>query len=181
MRNSALLSLLACLVFACGSTSTTTSPNGAATQPPGTEEATPADTEEEAELFGAPLKQNAPEVALSDLLANPIAHVGKSITTSGTVRAVCQKRGCWMEVRPEEQLEGDTLRVNFFNYSFFMPKDSRGANVKMQGTLSLAKLTPEEVAHLESEGATFSKKNADGTVDQAVFTAKGVEMRGRVK
>jgi hypothetical protein len=180
MRTKVLLALVAGLAISCTNKVVPVSQGGTPTETPADE--TPGEREpEEGEVFGDPLDPNAPEVKLEDLLTKPLAFVGKKVTTVGTVRAVCQKRGCWMEIRPEEQREGATMRVTFFGYSFFVPKDSRGANVKVQGTLSMLKLTAEEVQHLEAEGATFPEKNADGSADQPVFTAKGVEMRGRVK
>lgn len=151
----------------------------AAEEEPG--EAPSVEPQEEVETFGDPLGTKSPVVSLADLLAKAEAFEGKTIRTSGVVRAVCTKRGCWMEVRPEEVREGATMRVKFFGYAFFMPKDSRGAKLTIEGKAHVTRYTADEVAYLEGEGATFDEKNADGSVDLVTFTATGVEMRGRNK
>jgi uncharacterized protein DUF4920 len=122
-----------------------------------------------------------PFVSLSELLAKGESYKDKVVTTEGMVRQVCQKRGCWAEIRPQEARESETMRVTFFGYAFFMPKDSRGAKVKVQGTVSVKLLTAEEVEHLEGEGGTVQNKKPDGTAIAMQFIAKGVEMRGRTK
>ena len=47
----------------------------------------------------------------------------------------------------------------------------------MQGTLGVNTLPAERVAHLESEGGQFPRKNADGSVDELRLVATGVELR----
>jgi hypothetical protein len=146
---------------------------------PGAEEETAP--KPEAETFGDPIDPNTPVVALAEVLANPEAFKDKQITTHGTVRQVCQKRGCWAEIRPEEARESETMRVTFKGYAFFLPKDSRGSNVKIEGSVSIQLLSPDQVEHLESEGATFTNKKPDGSAIGTEFVAVGVEMTGRKK
>jgi len=172
--------LLPFVVFACASASEP-APSPEGTKPP-TQAVTPTPAPEETpepyELFGAELTGTA-EVAFEDLLANPKDYAGKKLTTSGVVRQNCLKRGCWMDVRPETDRSALSLTVRFRNYKFFVPLNSRGARVKMEGTLKVRTMTADEVKHMEEEGATIANKNPDGTAETAEFTAYGVEMRGR--
>ena len=136
----------------------------------------------EAETFGDSLNpSNAGRLAVRGILANPEAFKDKQITTEGTVRQVCQKRGCWAEVRPAESRDSETMRVTFKGYAFFLPTDSRGATVKIEGRVSVELHSAEEVQHLEEEGATFTNKRADGSALMTQFIASAVEMTNRKK
>ncbi len=180
-RNKIATLVLPLVVFACASAAEPQpTGEGSAKAPPGT---TPTETPTETlaepfELFGAELTGSS-EVSFEELLAKPKDYVGKKVTTSGVVRQNCLKRGCWMAVRPESDRAAISLTVRFRNYKFFVPLNSRGARVKMEGTLKVRTMTAEEVAHMEEEGATVTNKNPDGTAETAEFTAYGVEMRGR--
>ncbi len=50
----------------------------------------------------------------------------------GKVQAVCQKKGCWMKMKRQN---GETMRVTFKDYGFFVPKDLSGNSVAMKGRL----------------------------------------------
>lgn len=50
----------------------------------------------------------------------------------GKVQAVCQKKGCWMKMK---RPNGQTMRVTFKDYGFFVPKDLSGNSVAMKGRL----------------------------------------------
>jgi hypothetical protein len=179
------------LAFLCsqtfGCTTKTVTQNPAPGQPAvvAQEEETPAEEQAapapEAETYGDPVDPNTPVVPLADVLANPEAYKDKQITTEGTVRQVCQKRGCWAEIRPGESRDSETMRVTFKGYAFFLPKDSRGATVKIEGKVSIQLLSAEQVTHLEEEGATFTNKKPDGSAIMTEFVAAGVEMTGRKK
>jgi hypothetical protein len=144
-----------------------------------TEQTKPANTEP-FELFGEELG-TSPEIDLEDLVANPTAYRNKKIITSGVVRQSCQTRGCWMDVRPKDQREATSVTVRFKNYGFFVPLNSRGASVRMEGITEVTTMTADEVKHMEDEGAVISNKKADGSAEIVEFTASGVEMRGRTK
>ncbi|HEX2670097.1 MAG TPA: DUF4920 domain-containing protein, partial [Polyangiaceae bacterium] len=118
-----------------------------------------------AKAFGAPISPG-PELALSEVLSNPESFRDRAVIVSGQVRAACTRRGCWMELAPSNDPKLPGCRVTFKDYGFFVPTDSAGAQAKVQGTLGVNTLPPERVAHLESEGGQFPRKNADGSVDE---------------
>lgn len=84
-----------------------------------------------------------------------------------------------MEIRPVEDRAGASMTVRFKDYEFFVPLNSRGATVTLDGVVAVNKLTPAEVEHLEQEGASFANKKPDASVESIEVTALGVEMCGR--
>lgn len=180
---SVLVALLSTPTFGCSTQKE--SKGDSAVETPAEGETT--DTEDElppaakAEKFGADIDPNTEVVALADILKDPEAYKNKNVTTTGTVRQVCQKRGCWAEIRPEDARESETMRVTFLGYAFFLPKDSRGASVKIEGKVSIQLLSPEQVAELEEEGGTVGTVREDGSAIATQFIASGVEMTGRKK
>jgi hypothetical protein len=134
----------------------------------------PPDTS--AQTFGAPISAG-PALSLADVLATPDRFRDQAVTVEGQVRRACTRRGCWMEVAQGADPKLPGCRVTFKDYGFFVPTDSAGAQVKVQGVFGVNTLPPERVAHLESEGGQFPRKNADGSVDELRLVATGVELR----
>jgi hypothetical protein len=180
MNSRSLLALSAVLI-ACSTT--------VVSEPTSTQQTTPAPVPtvdpidaEEPELFGAPIDESVPFVALTELLSNVEKYKKQRVRTRGDVNGVCQKRGCWMSIRAQDDREASkSLTVRFKNYKFFMPRDSRGARVDVEGIFDALLLTPDEVKHDEAEGAVFPNKNPDGSAYAPSFMANGVAMRGRNK
>ena len=98
------------------------------------------------QTFGKPLKGLAP-TTLAALLDKPEA--GKIVALEGTIKTVCQDKGCWLTFE-----QGDrSVHVTFEGYSFFVPKDSAGQRVKLEGKVLVKQRTRAEIEHLEGEGA----------------------------
>lgn len=98
------------------------------------------------QTFGKPLKGLAP-TTLAAVLEKPEA--GKSVALEGTIKAVCQDKGCWLTFE-----QGDkSVHVTFEGYSFFVPKDSAGQKVKLEGKVVMKQRSKDEIEHLEGEGA----------------------------
>lgn len=98
------------------------------------------------QTFGKPLK-GLPLTTLAAVLEKPEA--GKSVALEGTIKAVCQDKGCWLTFEQGEK----SVHVTFEGYSFFMPKDSAGRKVKLEGKVMLKERSKAEIDHLEGEGA----------------------------
>ena len=100
----------------------------------------------EPQTFGKPLKGLAP-TTLAAILEKPEA--GKTVALEGTIKTVCQDKGCWLTFE-----QGDkNVHVSFEGYSFFVPKDSAGLKVKLEGKVVMKQRTKEQIEHLEAEGA----------------------------
>jgi len=67
--------------------------------------------------------------SLSDILALKDENIGLEFLTEGIAIEICQKKGCWMDIKDGE----DVMTVRFKDYSFFMPKDGAGRKATIQG------------------------------------------------
>jgi uncharacterized protein DUF4920 len=121
--------------------------------------------------FGAAIEPGA-SVPLATLVSNPKAYENQTVTTEGKVQRACSKKGCWMEIGAGE----DACRVTFKDYAFFVPTDSAGAHVKIQGRLDTREVEAAAVDHLEAEGARFRNKKADGSATEVRLIASAVEL-----
>ena len=99
------------------------------------------------ETFGKPLTGLAP-TTLAAILEKPEA--GKMVALEGSIKAVCQNKGCWLTFE-----QGDrSVHVTFEGYAFFVPKDSSGRKVRLEGRVMVKERSKEKLDHLEGEGAT---------------------------
>ncbi|WP_426291674.1 DUF4920 domain-containing protein [Dyadobacter endophyticus] len=92
---------------------------------------------------------------------------------TGIVESVCQAKGCWMKVNLDN---GETMRVVFKDYAFFVPKDISGKTVVFEGE---AKKTTASVEHLRhyAQDAGQSKEDIEKITepkDELTFVAEGV-------
>lgn len=101
--------------------------------------------------FGQPVDPSLPLTPLASIVAEPERFADRVVRTQGEVARVCQRMGCWMELR--ERPEAPGVRVPMAGHSFFLPRDSAGRHATLQGRVTLQPLSPEARAHLESEGA----------------------------
>jgi hypothetical protein len=76
------------------------------------------------------------ETPLAFIVSSPTKFQGKAIATEGTVKAVCQERGCWMTLTDDSQ---KTAMVRMHGHSFFVPKNASGKRARVQGTIVLVR------------------------------------------
>jgi hypothetical protein len=120
---------------------------------------------------------SSPTVALADVLKSPGDYTARSIMLEGVVKAVCTRKGCWMEIAATKGARG--LRVTFKDYGFFVPTTSKGMKVRAEGHVVVETMSKEDVDHYVSEGASVDR-NPDGTATEVRFVADGVELvKGR--
>ncbi len=74
---------------------------------------------------------------------------------TATVESVCQMKGCWMKV---VTTDGQTMRVSFKDYGFFVPKDIAGKTVVFEGE---AKVKTTSVAELRHYAEDAKKPKAE--------------------
>ncbi len=85
-----------------------------------------------------------------------VAEMGNAPTfdakIKGTVVDVCVKKGCWMAV---ELGNGETMRVTFKDYGFFVPTDKEkmvGKEVIFQGTAKFETVSVADQKHYAEDG-----------------------------
>ncbi len=117
--------------------------------------------------FGAPFSVAA-AVPLTAALG---ANTQDAVLVSGTVEAVCQKKGCWMVVKDGT----NTARVMMKDHAFAVPIDSRGKPVLVEGQLTKRTFDEAQVKHLEQDRG--GDPNAvSGARDEHVLMATAVEI-----
>jgi hypothetical protein len=125
-------------------------------------------------LRGDKLK-GLPKTELAALLKTPADFDGKSVAVEAKVRKACERKGCWMELAPASG-KGPGVRVTFKDYGFFVPVDSAGRTVKVEGEVKVAELSEERAKHYESEGAVVPR-GKDGKAREVQLVAYGLELR----
>jgi hypothetical protein len=119
-------------------------------------------------LFGRAIDSSIPVTSLGAILAAPESYSDRVVRTEGQIARVCQRMGCWMELREREGEPG--VRVPMAGHSFFLPRDVAGRPAALEGRVLLLALSPEARAHLESEGAV-------ATASSLSIEATGVVVR----
>jgi len=146
LRSSLFLVGIGLLVVAC-KTGPAPQPEPAPVPPTTTSvkpEAKNAPTPEGSLRFGAPIEASAQKVALADVAKKPDAFLNKTFTTTGTVTAVCQHMGCWMEIKDD----ASEAHIKMAGHAFLVPKTASGKKARVQ-----AKLVPSgKEGSCEGEG-----------------------------
>lgn len=92
---------------------------------------------------------------------------------ASSINEVCSKKGCWMKL----PLTTDTeTMVRFKNYGFFMPLDSKGKEVIVQGKAFVKETSVKELQHY-AEDAGKSKEEIAKIIapkKEFAFVANGV-------
>jgi len=104
--------------------------------------------------LGSPIEASAQKVALADVAKAPSTYVGKTFATTGTVTAVCQHMGCWMEIKDD----ASQAHIKMAGHAFFVPKTASGRKATI-----LAKLEKvENAGSCEGEGHEGMSAAASG-------------------
>lgn len=91
----------------------------------------------------------------------------------GTVESVCKVKGCWMKVKTSD---GQTMRVTFKDYGFFVPKDIVGKTVVVEGTAETSTTPVADLRHF-AQDAGKSKEEIEKITEPEkalTFVADGV-------
>lgn len=73
-----------------------------------------------------------------------------------TVKDVCQKKGCWMNL----DLGNDEAMVRFKDYGFFMPKDIAGQEIIVNGKAYIEEMSIEDQRHYAEDGGKSKEEIA---------------------
>jgi uncharacterized membrane protein YcgQ (UPF0703/DUF1980 family) len=116
-------------------------------------------------------------VSLTEIYANPDQYKNKEIRVEGTIKEVCQHKGCWLKLTDGTK----ELTIRFKDYGFFVPKDAATSTVIVQGIFTIE---PDMHIEQESEAQAEGKEHAEmqeedeKTMKSAPFsfTASAVEI-----
>ncbi len=129
MRSLCLLALL--FVAGCNTGSSARPDEGSSPKPAPAPTTAPSPADTSTTKLGAAIDASAPKIALSEVAKNPDAYVGKTFATTGTVTAVCQHMGCWMEIKDDQ----GEAHIKMAGHSFFVPKTASGKKARVLATL----------------------------------------------
>jgi hypothetical protein len=94
-------------------------------------------------------------VSLAAIYASPEQYQDKEIRVEGTIKQVCQHKGCWIKLA-----DGDKeLIVRFKDYGFFLPKDAATSKVIIQGVFSMS---PDKHVEEEAKAQAEGKGHVEG-------------------
>ena len=95
---------------------------------------------------------------------------------SGEIKEVCTKKGCWFSM---ELPNGESMRVTFKDYGFFVPTNSQGFPIVMDGVAKLTQTDVETLRHY-AEDQGKSKEEVESITEpkrEITFEATGVVIK----
>lgn len=92
---------------------------------------------------------------------------------TGEVVDVCKKKGCWMTLKTPS---GESIRITFKDYAFFMPMDIVGKKVALDGLAKKQTISVETLRHYAEDAHKSPEEVAKITEPkkELAFEAKGV-------
>jgi hypothetical protein len=127
--------------------------------------------------FGAPLSNQDVTEYASVLTQLGEKEKLENIKIKAKVEAVCQTKGCWMNLVSEEAPESPMF-VKFKDYGFFMPKDIAGREVIVEGEAYYEETSVDELRHYAEDEGKSSEEIAAITepLKELKFMATGVKL-----
>lgn len=109
-----------------------------------------------------------PAIAVTDVLAKPEEFSGKdALRLSGEIVRLCKNKGCWLDVGTAEEVIHVTFARGCDKY---MPLDSEGREVLIEGKLGPWEPSPEDVEHLKEDMGEEAAENGPTVVLSFVAT-----------
>ncbi len=108
--------------------------------------------------LGKPVSVTNP-TPINEIMANPEKYLGKDVMIEGEITSVCQRQGCWIDVRDSSFPEPMRVKVNDGEIVF--PKNSAGKKVAAQGTVEKLVYTKEQYLQQLKHDEMESGKKAD--------------------
>ena len=106
---------------------------------------------------------DGPAITVDEALAQASALDGQTVRVAGTVRQVCQARGCWLTF---STAQGETLRVvthgegEADREELTFPKDASGYTAEVVGTLTVTEESVARRRHLAEDGGATAAEIA---------------------
>lgn len=99
-----------------------------------------------------------------------------NVKFASSIKEVCSKKGCWMKLPLNNETE---TMVRFKDYGFFMPLDSKGREVVLNGKAFIKETSVKELQHYAEDAGKSKDEIAKITEPKVEFTfeADGVLMK----
>lgn len=125
-------------------------------------------SQSEWQSFGAPISPDG-RCSTQQMLENAGRMDSVAVKFEGEIAEVCQMKGCWMTLQSDN---GQSIRVTFKDYGFFVPKDASGKKVVIEGIAAIRDLDEATARHYaEDAGQEF---DANSNLAEVSVVASGV-------
>jgi hypothetical protein len=97
---------------------------------------------------------------------------------SGKINEVCTNKGCWFAM---ELPNGSSMRVTFKDYGFFIPTNSQGFLITIEGVATLSETDVETLRHYAEDQGKSKEEVAAITLPkkEITFEASGVLIKAK--
>lgn len=97
---------------------------------------------------------------------------------SGEIKEVCVKKGCWLTI---DLPTGESMRVTFKDYGFFVPTNSSGFPIVLEGVATLTETDVETLRHYAEDQGKSKEEVAAITEPkkEITFEAVGVVIKDK--
>ena len=97
---------------------------------------------------------------------------------SGNIKEVCTNKGCWFAM---ELPNGSSMRVTFKDYGFFIPTNSQGFPITIEGVATLSETDVETLRHYAEDQRKSKEVVAAITAPkkEITFEATGVLIKAK--
>jgi hypothetical protein len=131
-----------------------------------------------AATFGAAVDKTK-LVEVADILAKPQSYLQQQVTVKGTVEAVCQKKGCWMQLAADANQP--TFRIKVKDGDMVFPVSAKGKTAYASGKLDPIEMdlesTREYLAHkAEEQGEAFDPQSVTEAITLYQLVPVAVEI-----
>jgi hypothetical protein len=98
---------------------------------------------------------------------------------SGNIKEVCTNKGCWFAM---ELPNGSKMRVTFKDYGFFIPTNSQGFPITIEGVATLSETDVETLRHYaEDQGKSKEEVEAiTAPKKEITFEASGALIKAKI-
>lgn len=97
---------------------------------------------------------------------------------AGEITEVCSEKGCWLKM---DLPNGNSMRVTFKNYEFFVPKNSQGFPMILEGVATLTETSVKTLQHYAKDAGKSEEEIAKITEPklEISFEAVGVKIKDK--
>lgn len=114
----------------------------------------PVEETEEYEVYGSAFEASPEVVTLNKVLQQSDSYQDSELVTAGSIKQVCQKKGCFFMLSDGK----NQARITFKDYSFFIPTNSAGREVLVKGTFRVKELSEGQAKHYAEDAGENSEK-----------------------
>ncbi|TAI49447.1 DUF4920 domain-containing protein [Flagellimonas allohymeniacidonis] len=127
-------------------------------------------------FYGEEFKMNQGHDMASEVYGKMVLNDTIKTQLTGTIKEVCQVKGCWMKVELETN---DEVFVKFKDYGFFVPTNSANKKVVLNGVAFLEEVSIEDQQHYAKDRGDSQEEIAKINTPKKTlrFEADGVLIR----